>query len=86
MPKLIVTVPLETYDAVRGQCGEAFADSYLSGAVVAEGRLIPRTQIAWKRLMENRGAMAALRSMKTALVKPPLYDGANDRLPQGRAA
>lgn len=86
MPKLIVTVPYEVYDAVKAAAGEPFADSYLSGAVVDDGRLLPRTQIAWERLMQHRGAMAALRQLKLFVVKPPLYDGSTDRLPQQRAA
>jgi hypothetical protein len=86
MPKLPVTVPLEVYGSVKAICGEPFADSYLSGAVIEDGRLIPRTQIAWERLCQSHGAKAALRQHKVSLVKPPPYDAANDRLPHTGAA
>jgi hypothetical protein len=87
MPKLTMTVPPEVYEAVQKVCGDAFADSYLSGAVVSEGRLLPRTQLAWSRIYNNRHAHGALRSLKVELVKPPAFDPAIDRLPsQGHAA
>lgn len=86
MPNLIMTVPREVYDAVEKACGEAFADSYLSGAVVSGGRLLPRTQLAWNRINTNRHACGALRGLKVDLVKPPAFDPGNDRLPHTGAA
>lgn len=86
MPKLPVTVPPELYDAVKAVCTEPFADSYLSGAVVVEGRLLPRTQMAWERLSQNPAAKGVLRRQKITLVPPPPFDPSNDRLPHTGAA
>lgn len=80
MPKLVVTVPHEFYHAMACACGEPYADSYLSGAVVDEGRLLPRTQVAWRRLTENWTAQKVLRDQKVRLVKPPLFNPMNDPL------
>lgn len=73
MPKMVVTVPRDLYDAVHAATYEAFADSYLSGAIVEDGRLIPRTQVAWSRISENPRAMQALREAKITLIKPKPY-------------
>lgn len=73
MPKMVVTVPRELYDAVEAATYEAFADSYLSGAVATDFRLIPRTQMAWSRIAENQNAMRALKFAGYVLVKPNPY-------------
>lgn len=73
MPKLMVTVPYELYDAVQEATNEAFADSYLSGAIVQDGRLIPRTQMAWARISESPWALKAIRDAGLALIKPKPY-------------
>lgn len=75
MPKLQVTVPHELYDAMKTACGEPYADSYLSGATLEGGRLLPRTRTAWGRLKDNFGAMGVLRKQKINLVKPPIFQG-----------
>lgn len=73
MPKMVVTVPRDLYDAVHNATYEAFADSYLSGALVEDGRLIPRTQMAWTRITENPRAMFAIRGAGLILIKPQPY-------------
>ncbi len=73
MPKMVVTVPRDLYDAVHEATYEAFADSYLSGAIVEDQRLVPRTQMAWTRITENPRAMKAIRDAGFTLIKPKPY-------------
>lgn len=74
MPNLPVTVDYDFYLAVAHGTSEAFADSYLSGAELHEGRLLPRTQTAWERLKESYGAKEAMRKHQVTMIKPPLFD------------
>lgn len=73
MPKMVVTVPRDLYDAVEAATYEAFADSYLSGAVAQDGRLVPRTQVAWSRIRDSHSAMRALKFAGYTLIKPNPY-------------
>lgn len=71
---LQITVPRHVHDAVAEACGQDFAGSYLSGAVVSEqGVLLPYTHIAWERLTGNAGAMAALRRVRVTVKEPPYF-------------
>lgn len=72
MARLQVTVPPEIHQAMENQCGEAYADSYLSGAIVSEGRLLPYTGVAWQRLKDNAGAVSVLKAKRLTLVKPEI--------------
>jgi len=69
-----MTVPRHVHDAVVQACGEPFAGSYLSGAVVSEsGSLLPYTRTAWSRLTGNAGAMEALRRVRVTVKEPPRF-------------
>lgn len=86
---LQITVPRHVHDAVVEACGEPFAGSYLSGAVVSEqGILLPYTRMAWSRLTGNAGAMAALRKVRVVVKEPPRFgETARPSLPhQDKAA
>lgn len=80
MPDLPITVPPEIHSAVSEACGSTFAASYLCGAVVRDGLLLPKTLTAWERLTANRHALGALRKAKVQLVKPQPFDPADDRM------
>lgn len=49
-PSLVLTVSRKLWDDVAAAEGGPYADSYLSGAIESDGRLLPRTHIAWERL------------------------------------
>jgi hypothetical protein len=55
--------------------GIPFADSYLSGATLRSGKLLPRTVTAWMVLKDHSGAQAVLKSRGVTLVKPPPFVG-----------
>lgn len=76
MPKLPVTVDVDFYTAMARATSEAFADSYLSGAELYAGRLLPRTHIAWERLRENGAAMKVMNQQCVKLIEPPYFDAA----------
>lgn len=57
---LPITVPIEVHEEVAAATSEAFAISYLCGAVVASGVLRPRTMIARERLLADKAARHAL--------------------------
>jgi len=78
MPNLPVTVDYEFYHAVASVTSEAFADSYLSGAELHQGRLLPRTHKAWERLSESWAAKDAMRKAKVTLIEPPYFDPAKN--------
>lgn len=88
MPKLPVTVDRDFYNAVARATSEAFADSYLSGAELYAGKLLPRTHIAWERLKENGAAMRVMNQQCVKLIEPPYFDPARlDQMsPPSRAA
>lgn len=73
MSLLPVTVPQDLHEAVKAACGEPYAASYLSGAVVSNQKLLPRTHIAWERLRDSSGAMHAIRKQGVTLVEPPFF-------------
>lgn len=77
MSYLQMTVPRHVHDAVVEACGEPFAGSYLSGAVVSDsGVLLPYTRTAWSRLTGNAGAMTALRRVRVTVKEPPRFGDA----------
>ena len=80
---LQMTVPRHVHDAVVEACGEPFAGSYLSGAVVSDsGVLLPYTRTAWSRLTKNFNAMDALRRVRVTVKEPPRFgDTARPSLP-----
>ena len=83
MPNLPVTVDRDFYNAIAMATRESFADSYLSGADLYQGKLLPVTHIAWERLLENQAAMAVMARMGVKLVEPPYYDPARfEQLPR----
>lgn len=76
MPNLPVTVDRDFYDLMAGACGEPFADSYLSGAELHRGILLPRTHKAWERLSESWAARNVLRQAKVVMKEPPYFNAA----------
>lgn len=89
MPNLPVTVDREFYDEMQAECGEPFADSYLSGAELHRGILLPRTHKAWERLSESWAAKGVMRKAQVVMREPPYFNAAkNVQLAEryGRAA
>lgn len=78
MPAWPITVPQNLYDAISNKLGEPFADSYLWGAKLRNGRLLPRTQTAWSVLSSNFTAKGVLADMKIALEKPAPFGSPGD--------
>lgn len=74
MPNLPVTVDYDFYNAMAKETGAEFADSYLSGAELHRGILLPRTYKAWERLTESWAAKKVLREQKVVLKEPPYFD------------
>lgn len=75
MPAFPISVPHELYDATADVLGEEWADSYLYGAICEGGNLLPRTQMAWSRMLENTEFMKILVKQQWALIKPPRFNG-----------
>ena len=69
-PPAPLTVPSEIHDAIGQACGTTFASSYLCGAVVEGGHLLPKTRTAWERISGNRHALLALKQAGLSLVRP----------------
>lgn len=86
MPKLPVTVDYDFYAAIAKATSEAFADSYLSGAEMYAGKLLPRTHIAWDRLRENQSVARVLNQQCVKLVEPPYFTEASFHQMQPGAA
>jgi hypothetical protein len=74
-PAFGIDVPEDFYWSVEAACGGAFADSYLFGGEVHNGRFVPRTLTGWEKLRENFNFMKALESAGLTLIKPRPYDG-----------
>lgn len=74
MPGFPVSVPMEFYLEVAALNGEAWADSYLFGATLHGGKLIPRTQTAWTRLRDDFSAQKLFRDRGISLIKPPPFE------------
>ena len=74
MPNLPVTVDYDFYQAMANGTSQTFADSYLSGAELHRGILLPRTHLAWERLMESWAAKKVLFEQKVVLKEPPYFD------------
>lgn len=74
MPNLALTVPYDLWEKIAGATSPEFADSYLSGAELHAGRLLPRTQTAWERLAQSWPAKEVFRQEKITVIKPPPFD------------
>ena len=85
MPSLPVTVEYDFYHAMAVGTSEAFADSYLSGAELHRGILLPRTHKAWERISDSWAARQVLREQKVVLKEPPFFD-AMQNVQMARAA
>lgn len=68
-------VPEDFYLAVVEACGGPFADSYLWGGRLINGRFLPRTLTGWEKLTDSGAFQRVLADRKTTLVKPPPYAG-----------
>ena len=69
-PRLMLTVPEATWQAMASMVRPTFADSYLSGAIQNGATLTPRGKVAYDRLRENPYAVECLRSLNLTLGKP----------------
>jgi hypothetical protein len=72
-PNLVLTVSRKLWDDIAESEGGAYADSYLSGAIETDGRLLPRTKIAWNRLRERAFVQKIIRDNGLVLIEPPYY-------------
>lgn len=72
-PSLVLTVSRKLWDDVAAAEGGPYADSYLSGTIESDGRLLPRTHIAWERLREKPYAIRAINANGLNLVEPEYY-------------
>lgn len=72
-PNLVLTVSRKLWDSIAEYEGGAYADSYLSGAIETDERLLPRTKIAWNRLKERPFALKAIQDNGLVLTEPPYY-------------
>ncbi len=79
-PNFLVTVPRSLYEAVCDGVGQPFADSYLTGAVLHEGKLWPRTLTGWQKMRDVGNFMRLLSELEIKLMKPEPYPGNGDRL------
>ncbi len=79
-PNFKLTVPESLYQAVCGNCGQPFADSYLTGAVLNNQKLTPRTVTGWGKMRDMGNFMRLLGELEIGLVKPEPYPGRGDRL------
>ncbi|WP_312128117.1 hypothetical protein [Brevundimonas sp.] len=86
MPKLPVTVDYDFYAAMAAATSAEYADSYLSGAELYRGKLLPRTHIAWERLKDSTAAMGVIRKHGVTLREPPYFTADRMDQLQGRAA
>jgi hypothetical protein len=67
-PKFPLSIPESIWRSVAVSISPGFADSYLYGAVIHEGSLIPRTVTAYLALKEK--ASKLLDSIGLDLIKP----------------
>lgn len=73
-----MTLPLELYDAVCERVDQAFADSYLTGATLANRKLTPRTLTAYGKMRDSFEFKKLLSDAGIELVKPlPIHLQAN---------
>lgn len=69
-PKLPLTVALPFWQEMASKTSIAFADSYLSGATLANRRLMTKTNIAFDRLAHNFDAMVLFNRSGVTIVSP----------------
>lgn len=86
MPNLPVTVDYDFYQAMSKAVSVEFADSYLSGAELYRGVLLPRTHIAWERLKDSTAAMGVINRHRVKLKEPPYFTADAMTQLQGRGA
>ena len=81
-----ITVDLDFYEAVAGAMGDPFAKSYLTGAALRDGKLLPRTQTAWHKLRGTDEVRRILADRGVELLKPPPFvsDDGEDRADRER--
>lgn len=77
MPAFPVSVPMEFWKEIATVCGEPYADSYLYGAALHDGKLLPRTQTAWERLKAEHRVREVLAERGITLLKPPPFTNAD---------
>lgn len=82
MPSLPITVTWDLYDAIKADCGEPFADSYLSGAVEGGGVLVTKTHYAKDKLRFTPQSARVLAERKLRLEGPDYFE----RLEKPKAA
>ncbi len=80
MDGIINTVPDSLHAGISDACGEDFADSYLWGARLSNGRLMPHTLTAFHRLSQSHNAMKALASLNIGLDRPEPFPGRPARM------
>lgn len=68
-----ITIDPAVYDEIADACGEDFARSYLTGAVLRDGKLLPRTQTGWEKMKAREDFVAVMAALKITLLKPPLF-------------
>jgi hypothetical protein len=72
-PSLALTVDRDFWEKMAVATSVEYADSYLSGAELYNGRLLPRTVTAWERLKDSWAARKVLSDAGVSLIKPPPY-------------
>ena len=70
MPDLPITVSTDLYRAMVADCGQPFADSYLSGSTEAKGILVTRTETARAKILATPQARRVVERMGLRLEGP----------------
>ena len=86
MPAFPVSLPMEFWKEIAAACGEPYADSYLFGATLHSGKLLPRTVTAWERLNDNYQVRKILHERGVTLLKPPPFGSSDVAQPERRRA
>jgi hypothetical protein len=74
-PMFSPTVPMSLWEAVAETFSKEFADSYLWGASLLNGKLTPHTTMAWSRLNDQGAFRAIMKALKYDLEKPDRFPG-----------
>ena len=74
-PAFELTVPMALWRAVAVATREAFADSYLWGAILDGNKLFPRTSIAHDEMAKSYACKTALKGLGIELVDIKPFDG-----------
>ena len=78
-PKLALTVPLALWEGLAETTSIAYADSYLSGAVLRGNVLTPKTVTAYERLKFRAETATLLQRLGIELTCPVLASGSPSR-------